>query len=251
MRKKKVGVIVQARMGSTRLPGKILTYLDKNERVLDLLIKRLKLSQNLDQIIIATTQNNKDLQIIETAKSHDVLYFVGSENNVLKRFYEAAKYFELDIVVRVTSDCPFVDPYIMDDMIDFYMKKGYDYIRNIEESTNFPRGFDIEIFSFKTLQKVFSLASSKPEMEHVTYFIYTHPSIFKIKAFNYPNLKKIDDLRLTIDEEDDLNMCREVYKRIKKKKGKTIDFTLNDIIDIIEKEPELIEINKKVQHKKM
>ena len=112
-------------MGSSRLPGKVLTHLDKNERVLDLLIKRLKLSKYLDLVIIATTPNIKDLLIIDVAKAHNVSYFVGSENNVLKRYYEAAKKFELDIVIRVTSDCPFVDPQILDDMIDFYIKNKY------------------------------------------------------------------------------------------------------------------------------
>ena len=194
-------------------------------------------------------QNNIDLQLVNAAKSHNVSYFIGSEENVLKRYYDAAKKFKLDIIIRVTSDCPFVDPKILDDMIDFYIKNEYDYIRNIEESTNFPRGFDIEIFSFTILQKVFFLANTKQQKEHVTYFIYTHPEIFKIQNFNIKNLKKFENLRLTIDEKDDLTMCREVYKRLKKS-GKGIDFTIFDVIKIIEKEPDLMEINKLIEQRK-
>ncbi len=250
MLNKKIGAIIQARMGSSRLPEKVLTYLDKNERVLDLLIKRLKLSRYLNVIIIATTSNIEDLSIIKAAKTHKVSYFVGSENNVLKRYYKAAKEFELDIVIRITSDCPFIDPKILDEMIDFYLKNRFDYIKNIAESTNFPRGFDIEIFSFNTLEKVFSLASNKAEKEHVTYFIYNHPEIFKIHNFNIKNLKKFKNLRLTIDEKDDLIMVKEVYKRLKKMK-KAIDFTIFDIINIIEKEPDLMEINRNVKQKRL
>lgn len=248
MLNKKVGAIVQARMGSSRLPEKVLAHLDKNERVLDLLIKRLKLCKYLDVIIIATTSNIEDISIIKTAKAHNVSYFVGSENNVLKRYHEAAKEFKLDIIIRITSDCPFIDPKILDDMINFYLKNRYDYIKNIAESTNFPRGFDIEIFSFNTLEKVVSLASNKQEKEHVTYFIYNHPEIFKIYNFDIKNLKKFKNLRLTIDEKDDLIMVKEVYKRLKKM-GKKNNFTIFDIINIIEKEPDLMEINRNVKQK--
>ena len=250
MLKQKIGVIVQARMGSSRLPGKVLMNIDKNERVLDLLIKRLKYSKYIDLIIIATTPNSKDSLIIDAAKALNVSYFVGSENNVLKRYYEAAKKFKLDVIIRVTSDCPFIDHQILDDMIDFYIKNKYDYLRNVDESTNFPRGFDIEVFSFNILQKVFFLAKNKPEKEHVTYFIYTHPEIFKIYNFNLKNIKKFENLRLTIDEKDDLIMCKEIYERLKEN-GKKIDFSIFDIIDIIDKNPKLMEINKNVKQKKV
>ncbi|GAG77070.1 unnamed protein product, partial [marine sediment metagenome] len=178
MKAKKVGIIIQARMGSTRLPGKVLKLLDKDEKVLDVLIKRMKLCEKVDEIIIATTPDKQNSLIIDVAKTHNVSYFIGSEENVLERYYEAAKQYNLDIVIRVTSDCPFVDPKLMDEMIIFYKNNNFDYVRNVDQSTNFVRGFEIEIFSFNALERAFSLAEKNPEMEHVTYFFYTHTEIF-------------------------------------------------------------------------
>ena len=249
MKAKKVGIIIQARMGSTRLPGKVLKLLDKDEKVLDVLIKRMKLCEKVDEIIIATTPDKQNSLIIDVTKTHNVSYFIGSEENVLERYYEAAKQYNLDIIIRITSDCPFVDPKLMDEMIIFYNNNNFDYIRNVDQSTNFARGFEIEIFSFEVLEKVFSLAEKDPEKEHVTYFIYTHTELFTMHSYNIDNLKKIDNLRLTIDEKDDLLMCREVYKKLKEK-GKSIDFSVFDIYEIIEENPELMDINKNVVHKK-
>ena len=121
--KKKVGIIVQTRMGSTRLPGKVLKTLYKNEKVLEVLIKRLKLSKELNEIIIATSPDKKNEVIIEVAKELDVFWFIGDEENVLERYFKAAKFHDLDIVIRVTSDCPFIDPITLDNMIIFYIKK--------------------------------------------------------------------------------------------------------------------------------
>ncbi|HEC39581.1 hypothetical protein LCGC14_0577340 [marine sediment metagenome] len=250
MKGTKVGVIVQARMGSTRLPNKVLKKLYKNDRVLDVLIKRLKLSKKLNEIIIATTTDIKDKVIIEVANNHNVSSFVGDEENVLLRYYEASKKFNLDIIIRVTSDCPFIDPKVLDDMIEFYKNQNYDYIRNVDETTNFSRGFEIEIFNIEVLKEIFSRAETKPEKEHVTFYIYTHPEKFTLYSYNIENLKKFENLRLTIDEEDDLLICRVVYKKLIEK-GKNYDFSIYDIIELIEKNPSLMDINKHVQHKKV
>lgn len=249
MKAKKVGIIIQARMGSTRLPGKILRLLDEHKKVLDVLIKRMKLCKKVDDIIIATTPDKQNSLIIDVTKTHNVSYFIGSEENVLERYYMSAKEHNLDIVIRITSDCPFVDPQIVDDMINFYLHNEYDYIMNIHETSNFPRGFDVEIFSFDVLKNIYSLAKKKPEKEHVTYYIYTHPEDFNIGYYNIENLKKFDELRLTIDEEEDLILCREIFKNLKGK-GKSLDFSLYDILEIIENNPKLMNINKHVQQKK-
>jgi len=246
----KIGVIVQVRMGSTRLPGKVMKLLDNEDTVLDVLIRRLKLSKLVDEIVIATTPDKRNSVIVDLANSHLIPYFIGSEENVLERFYKAARKFKLDIIIRITSDCPFIDPKILDDMIDFYLHNNYDYIKNIHESSNFPRGFDVEIFSLDVLENIYSLAKNKPEKEHVTYYIYTHPKNFNIFYYNLDNLKKFDKLRLTIDEEQDLILCREIYKKLKEN-SKTIDFSLYDILEIIENNPELMNINKQIKQKKV
>ena len=250
MTNQKVGVIVQARMGSTRLPGKVLKSLNDKETVLDLLIKRLKLSTQTNEIIIATTPDNKNKQILEKIKPYNISSFIGDEANVLERYYLAAKKHSLDIVIRVTSDCPFVDPRILDDMIIFYKNHDYDYIRNVDKDTNFVNGFEIEICSFKVLEKTYNSAETVPEKEHVTLYIYRHPEIFSIYSYNVENLKKFNDLRLTIDEIDDLTIIRTVYKKLIEN-GKSYNFSVYDVLDVIEKNPEYMNINKHVQQKKV
>ena len=255
MIKKKVGVIVQARMGSTRLPGKVLKKLDNKITVLQLLIKRLNLSKKTDVIIIATTPDKENQKIINHSKSRNILFFIGSEENVLERYFKAAKKFKLDIIIRITSDCPFIDPKMLDDMILFFLENDYDYIRNREDAfsenkTNIPRGFDIEIFTFKVLEKTYSLAKTKSEKEHVTYFIYTHPELFKIYYYNIEDLKEFKELRLTIDEKEDLTICREVFKKLKEY-GHSLDFSIFDVINIIEENQDLMNINKHMKQKKV
>ncbi|MFX1277416.1 MAG: cytidylyltransferase domain-containing protein, partial [Promethearchaeota archaeon] len=172
---KKVGIIVQARMGSTRLPGKTLKKINNNETVLGLLIKRLKLSKETHLIIIATSSNEKNKQIIELAKFYNVSSFIGSEENVLERYYQAAKKFSLDIIIRITSDCPFVDPEIIDEMVKYYMNNNFDYIANTYPLLNIPAGFDVEIFSFEILENLITIATTSEEKEHVTYYIKSNP----------------------------------------------------------------------------
>jgi len=248
MDNQRIGVIIQARMCSTRLPGKVLLELDKNERVLDVLIKRLKISSILDEIIIATTPDRENSSIIEVVKEHKVLFFIGSEDNVLERYYFAAKQFNLSLIIRITSDCPFVDPIVIDNMIKFYLDNNYDYIKNFDQNTNYTRGFEIELFSFKVLEKVYLNAKEKQEREHVTFYIYTHPEEFKIFTYKPEILNQIKDLRLTIDEENDFLLCKEIFK-ILKEKGKLYKFSIYDIYGIIEKNPHLLDINKDVVHK--
>jgi len=246
MKDQKVGIIVQARMGSSRLPGKVLKTLSQEETVLDVLIKRLKLSKRVDEIIIATTKKKGDSLIIDVAKSHNVSFFLGSENNVLERHYQAAEKFNLDIIIRITSDCPFVDPKVLDDMIIFYLDNEYEFIRNrnLENTTNFAHGFDTEIFSFVILKKIYLKATTDMEKEHVTYYVTIHLDEFNMFYYNLEDLKKFDDLRLTIDYKEDFIFCKEIYKKLIEK-GKPINFSVYDILDIIEENQELMNINKK------
>lgn len=243
MAKQKIGIIIQARMASTRFLGKNLMLLNEKDTVLEILIKRLKLCKLNDEIIIATTPDEKNLLILKVAKKNYILYFVRDEENVLERFFEAAKKYNLDIIVRITSDCPFVDPKLLDEMINFFINNNYDYIMNLDEVSNFPEGFDVEIFSFEILKKIFNLVKTDYEREHVTIFIRNHPEMFSIFHYNKENLKFFKDLRLTLDFREDLEILREVYHLLKKK-GKGIDFSLQDVLDIIDEHPEIMDINK-------
>ena len=244
---KRIGIIIQARMGSKRLQGKVLMNIDENLSVLELLIRRVKLSKFSDCIIIATTPDDRNLEIIEIAKKFNLFYFIGSEENVLERYYNAALKFSVDIIIRITSDCPFVDPTIIDEMILFFQENAYDYIMNLDIATNFPAGFDTEIFSFKALETIYRLSKTKKEKEHVTIFVQNRPELFSIFYFDDINLKVPENLRLTIDYKEDIFMIREVYKKLKEN-GKNYDFNLQDVLDIVEKNPKIMNINKK--HKK-
>jgi len=156
----KTGVIVQTRMGSTRLPGKVMMDLC-GKPVIDHVIDRLKRSRLSDEIIIATTTLERDKVVVEQAKKNGVKWFCGSEDDVLSRYYCAAKENDLDVVVRVTSDCPLIDPVILDNVVDFYMSNNYTLVTNAGinfEQRTFPRGLDVEVFSFSMLEYAFNNA---------------------------------------------------------------------------------------------
>jgi len=242
--KKSVGIIIQARMGSTRLPDKILMKLYEEDTVLDITIKRMKLCKMADKIVIAIPYGDENSPIIDAAKSHDIPCFIGDEDNVLERYYGAAKENNIDIIVRITSDCPFTDPKVVDGEIEFFLKNKYDYINSFDKNTDFPMGFSIEILSFDTLEQLYTTyAKTDMEKEHVTYYIKAHNKPFSRHSYNIRNIKKYRNLRVTIDEKEDLIMCRKIYKEIMKE-GYSIDFSLFDIFKVIEENPELNEIYK-------
>jgi|GEM_PF-445132 len=231
--------IIQARMSSTRLPGKVLKKIS-GKTLLEILIERLRYSKKLDKIIIATSFNKKDRAIVKLAKKIKCSYFVGDENDVLDRFYKTAKKFKADTVVRITADCPLHDPELIDDIINYYLmnRKKYDYVSNVNPPT-FPDGFDLWVFSFKTLEKVWENAKLKSEREHVCPYIWKNKKMFKIG--HYKSKINYSNLRLTVDDRDDFNVVRKIYQKLYKK-GKIFKF--DDIINLIKKNPDLLKIQK-------
>ncbi|RYD06306.1 hypothetical protein N752_05280 [Desulforamulus aquiferis] len=176
----KTVIIVQARMTSTRLPGKVLkTVLGK--ALLEYQIERLKMVQLAEQIIIATTINSTDQPIIDLCQRLSVPYYRGSEDDVLARYYEAATLYGADAIVRVTSDCPLIDPTVIDEVIDYYISNECDYVSNTMDRT-YPRGMDTEVFSYKVLKEAFKNAVELPEREHVTPFIYHRPEKYSLES---------------------------------------------------------------------
>ena len=151
--KKKATAIIQARYNSTRFPGKILRKI-KKKTLLEIQIDRLKKSKRINDIIIACTQNPEDRAIIELSKKKKIKFFKGSEKNVLERYYKTAKKFKAQNILRITSDCPLIDPKVLDNLINKFFTNNADYASNIIDAT-FPDGFDAEIFSFKLLHKRF------------------------------------------------------------------------------------------------
>ena len=171
--------IIQARMGSSRLPGKVLMKLDEKHTVLDYVIEQLSFSKLIDKKIIATTELEQDNVIEQTSKNLGLEFFRGSSEDVLDRYYQCAKENSFTTIVRITSDNPLMDPEIVDQVIKKFVTNDFDYVTNAFPRT-FPSGTELEIFSFDALEKAWKNAIKPSEKEHVTPFIKNHPEIFKI-----------------------------------------------------------------------
>jgi spore coat polysaccharide biosynthesis protein SpsF len=232
-----IGCIIQARMGSTRLLGKVMELLDGKNPSLYYTINQLKNSLNVDKIIVATTKLNEDDIIEKISKNNKINCFRGNSENVLERFYECAKKFQLETIVRITADCPLIDPKIVDSFIEIFNSGEYDYVHNMEPRT-FPDGLDAEVFSFKILEEAYKNAKLPSEKEHVTPYFRNNKDKFRIK--NVINKKNMSSYRWTLDYQEDLDLIRNIIKEIKNR-----PILMNDIISLFNKKPNIFEINKK------
>lgn len=241
----KIVIIVQARMTSTRLPGKILKKV-LGKPLLEYQIERLRRVKLADEIVIATTINETDELIVQLCDSLSVSYFRGSEEDVLSRYYEAAKVHQADVIVRVTSDCPLIDPEVIDRVIKFYInyQTKYDYVSNSLERT-YPRGMDTEVFSFKALQEAFLEATALPDREHVTPFIHRQPQRYSLASVNYSENQSHH--RWTVDTPEDFELIKRIIEAIY---PNLPDLTLKDCFNLLENNPEWLTINAHVQQKK-
>ncbi|PKP60156.1 MAG: acylneuraminate cytidylyltransferase [Candidatus Altiarchaeales archaeon HGW-Altiarchaeales-2] len=241
MENKKIVAIIQARMGSTRLPGKVLKEVS-GKPLLWHVINRVKKAKLIDQIVLATTDKKEDLKLIELASETCIESYAGSEEDVLDRYFQAATKYKADIIVRITSDCPLIDPRVIDKVIKHFLSDNFDYVANANIiKCTYPDGLDVEVFSYDALKKAFSGAKLTSEREHVAPYIRDHTEIFKIGSVE--NDEDISHLRWTVDEERDLEFVREIYKRLYKEGGM---FYMENVLELIKKTPELIEINSKI-----
>ncbi len=233
-----IGIIVQARMGSTRLPGKVMKEV-LGRPLLELLIERLRQCRRADELVIATSTSPADDAIAALAEKLSVKLLRGSEDDVLDRYYQAAKKFKLDHIVRITADCPLSDPEIIDRMIEHYADGGYpyDYFSNTLKPT-FPDGLDAEIFSFAVLEKIERLSQAKYLREHVCGYIIENPGQFRLK--NYAGREDWSSLRLTVDTPEDYELVRLVFEKLYPAKQL---FHLDDILELFRREPALAGLN--------
>lgn len=239
MENKKVVLIIQARVGSTRLPGKVLKDIS-GKPMLWHVINRVKKAKLINQIILATTNKKEGLPLIEIASEEGIESYAGSEEDVLDRYFQAATKYKADVIVRITADCPLIDPKVMDKAIEHFMKGNFDYVTNTIKYT-YPDGLDVEVFSYNALKKAWTEAKFPSEREHVTSYMRKHIEKFKIE--NVENDENIGHLRWTVDEEKDLEFVREVYKNLYKE-GEI--FYMEDVLKLLKEKPELVEINKKI-----
>lgn len=238
--KKMIGIIIQARTGSKRLPNKVIKKIEKRT-VLEHVIERVKKVENCSNVILATTDKKEDNILEKIAKKMDIAVFRGSENDVLDRYYKTAKLFNIDPIVRITADCPLIDPKIIEKVIKFYIQGDYDYVSNVHP-VSYPDGQDVEVFSFKALKKAWKEAKSDFDREHVVDYIVKNHQVFKMG--NVANNKDISSIRLTSDEKEDMILIKKIYKELY---DKNHFFGLEEILQLFEKKPELIKINQHIQ----
>lgn len=237
----KITAMVQARMGSTRLRGKVLKDLG-GETALGRVVRRLRRAELIDEIVIATTTSESEEPILREARRLGVLSFRGDELDVLDRYYQAARAFQPDVVVRITSDCPLIDPEITDKTIGAFLRHRVDYASNALDRT-YPRGLDTEVMTADALGMAWRKAKLPYEREHVTPFLYEHPELFKLLPVT--NDVNYSAHRWTLDTREDLEFIRAIYARFENRD----DFSWCDVIEVLEREPELVEVNRHVRQK--
>ena len=235
---KKTLCIVQARTNSLRFPGKVLKKIH-NKTLIQLLLERLSICKNLDNIVLATTSEKSDNVLTKTIDLLGYQTFRGSESNVLERFYHTASKYKANTIIRITGDCPLIDPNIVDKIIEYYLSNNFDYVSNTINPT-FPDGLDVEVFSFKTLLETYRNAKKLSEKEHVTPYI-KNSNNFQIGS--YENNENLSLERWTIDYEVDFTLISSIFNYF----YPNIYFTMNDILEYKKYNPNIFNINKGIK----
>lgn len=236
----KIVCIIQARTDSTRLPQKALYDIVGKPLIIHV-FDRIKYSTLIDTFVLATTTRPVDTQLVELVQKQGIPVFHGDCDDVLDRYYKTACHFNAENIVRITGDCPLIDPQIADLIIKVFLNNNYDYVTNTLHRT-YPDGLDVEIFSFNALEKAWKKATLPSEREHVTPFIRNNPDQFTL--YDVKNPIDYSTYRWTVDRQEDLLFVQEIYKRLYPKKK---IFYMNDIVDLLNKHPELLKINSGIQ----
>ncbi len=231
-------IIVQARMGSTRLPGKVLKKV-MNKTLLEYLLERLQRVERSNEVCVATTVEPQDQPILDICSQMSIRSFRGSENDVLERYFLAAQEMQADIIVRVTADCPVIDPVEIDKLIEYYLENSdrYDYISS-SLKRSYPLGMEAEIFSFEVLKKAHENAKSKFEREHVTPYLHRQPDLFCLKNFSYKENQK--EHRWTVDTPEDFEVITKIIESLYPVKP---EFSIEDILNLFQENPQWKKIN--------
>jgi|SRR3989339_389252 len=233
--KQKASVIIQARMSSTRLPGKVMMKVI-GKPLIGHMIDRLRHASMIDKIIVATSIDNANNLMYDYLKSYGVIVYRGSENDVLARFYEAAHKYKLKYIIRVTADCPLIDPNIIDKFVSDFFSRGADYVCG---TSRLAEGLDTEVFSFEVLEQAYRQAKKKSEREHVTVYVHNNPTLF--------NLVKIDNetddgkYRITVDEPVDFEVVKKVFEALYTNQDHI--FGIKEIKKFLDQHPEIHALN--------
>lgn len=245
----RVVAIIQARMGSTRLPGKVLLDLS-GRTMLGWVVRRARLAGLVDEVVVATTTAPGDEPIVDECRQLAVAWFRGSEHDVVERYHRAAEAYRADVVVRITADCPLIDPEVTDRVIRAFLQHRPDYASNTLRRT-YPRGLDTEVFTAAALGRACHEATEPYQRTHVTPYIYQHPECFRLLAVTLPPLEEdLSGHRWTVDSWADLHFVRAVYGRICANAGDDV-FSWRDVCRLLADEPSLLTLNRHVRQKQL
>ena len=232
-------LIIQARMGSTRLPGKVLKEIS-GQPLLKFMTDRVLDSKLVDKIVIATTLQSKDDPIVSFCENFNISYYRGSEDDVLDRYYKVAKYYGAKTIIRCTADCPLIDAEFIDKTIELYLNSNVDYASNTcpPDLKKYPDGSDVEVFSFTALERAWKETTDLKDREHVTFYFWKRNKNFTTAMLD--NKYDWGKYRITVDYKEDIDLVRQIVRKLKdqKKFG-----TTKEIIEILESNPELVKIN--------
>ena len=238
-----VVAIIQARMGSTRLPGKVMELI-AGETMLARVVERTRRASLIDSVVVVTTMGRMDEPIVGECKKLNAPVFRGSEDDVLDRYYRAAFACHAENVVRITSDCPLIDPEEIDKVVREFLDCKSDYASNCLERT-YPRGLDTEVMTIKTLTRVWQEAREDYQRTHVTPYIYQNPGLFKLCSVKAD--ADYSNHRWTVDTAEDLTFIRSIYQCL----DQGVDFGWKDVLRALGKEPQLMELNRNIPQKAM
>lgn len=236
--------IIQARMGSTRLPGKVLKTI-KGETMLSQVTRRVQRAEHLDKVIVATTTKSADEAIVSECTNLGIPVFRGNEQDVLDRYYHAALVHQADVVVRITSDCPLIEPEIIDKAVRAFKSRypNMDYVANTLPPRTYPRGLDVEAMSFEALSRAWHEDKNPVWREHVTPYIYRNPQQFNLYAVT--NDVDYSPLRWTVDTPADLELVRRIFNHFDN------NFNWRDVLKLLEQHPEWLNINRNIKQKQV
>lgn len=234
--KNNVVVIIQARTGSTRLENKVMHEIE-GKTVLEHVIERLQQCKNVEEVMVATTLQKRDLAVVKVCAQMGVRVYCGSEEDVLDRYYQAAKLVKANNIVRITADCPMHDWSIVDEIVNIHLEKDVDYTSNTINPT-YPDGIDTEVFKFSALKRAWKEAKISSDREHVTQYLIHAEDMSKYSVENEVNYS---DERWTLDTAEDEEFIREVYAKLYEKNPY---FGMKEVVQLLEKHPEFREINK-------
>jgi spore coat polysaccharide biosynthesis protein SpsF (cytidylyltransferase family) len=231
--------IIQARSGSTRLPQKVLMDLE-GKTVLERVIERVRRSKLVTNVVVATTVAKEDLEIVNLCPGIGVSVYCGSEDDVLDRYYQAARLFKADHIVRITADCPLMDPKVIDDVIAHHLHEKADYTANTISET-YPDGEDVEVFKFGALKQTWQTANLASEREHVTPYMRKNPNIFKVASLEYR--EDLSHKRWTLDSPEDYVFIKAVYKNLYRQNPL---FGMKEVLKFVNENPEIEKINRHI-----